>query len=562
MSHRVNRIAMLSVGCLLLWGAATYAVQIADVELELPTFHCLGVRCFVTGDTGESEEVRLEYRKAGAGEWKRALDLLRVEHEFLKGVTVPEGRQLYAGSVFDLAEDTDYELRVTAGGASRVLKAKTWKEPEAPKPLRTLYVVPGAGGGAGTRGNPFRGIGAADAVAAPGDLILLAQGVYPGCVTLKKSGTEEHPIVWRGPAGGGAVIDGEGKSPVVSAHGLAHVMFEDLTIRNGSWGMVAHKASHITVRRCLFTKIERGFTSTQYPSRRHVIVDCVFEGPSPWPRAKGIEDTEGVQIIGEGHVVAWNRFSEFGDAISIYRAPGHAIDFYNNDISECTDDGIEMDYGCVNTRCFRNRLTNCFQGISVQPLYGGPCYIFRNVQYNVGLEILKMHNEPSGFYYLHNTSVKSGMALTLYAGSPTHNSVFRNNLFVGTHAPYLLESTSRMVKCDWDYDGFAGTGANFAKWNGRKYASIEELGMMGGIEKHGVVVSPAGLFASGILPPKDVKTQFKPEVNDLRLKTGSNAVDAGLVLPNVNDGFRGNAPDLGAYELGDPLPHYGPRKGK
>jgi hypothetical protein len=31
------------------------------------------------------------------------------------------------------------------------------------------------------------------------------------------------------------------------------------------------------------------------------------------------------------------------------------------------------------------------------------------------------------------------------------------------------------------------------------------------------------------------------------------------VLPNVNDGFTGKAPDLGAYESGVPVPHYGVR---
>jgi hypothetical protein len=37
-------------------------------------------------------------------------------------------------------------------------------------------------------------------------------------------------------------------------------------------------------------------------------------------------------------------------------------------------------------------------------------------------------------------------------------------------------------------------------------------------------------------------------------------VDAGVRLPNVNDGFTGKAPDLGAYEVGEPVPHYGPRE--
>ena len=45
----------------------------------------------------------------------------------------------------------------------------------------------------------------------------------------------------------------------------------------------------------------------------------------------------------------------------------------------------------------------------------------------------------------------------------------------------------------------------------------------------------------------------------LELKPGCNAVDAGQVVPNVNEDFTGEAPDLGAFEVGRPLPHYGPR---
>ena len=47
---------------------------------------------------------------------------------------------------------------------------------------------------------------------------------------------------------------------------------------------------------------------------------------------------------------------------------------------------------------------------------------------------------------------------------------------------------------------------------------------------------------------------------DLTLRPGSAAIDAGTVIPNVTDGFTGAAPDLGAYEFGKPIPHYGPRK--
>jgi hypothetical protein len=42
------------------------------------------------------------------------------------------------------------------------------------------------------------------------------------------------------------------------------------------------------------------------------------------------------------------------------------------------------------------------------------------------------------------------------------------------------------------------------------------------------------------------------------LSAGSKAVDAGAVLPNIADRFEGEGPDIGAWETGRPIPHYGP----
>ena len=52
---------------------------------------------------------------------------------------------------------------------------------------------------------------------------------------------------------------------------------------------------------------------------------------------------------------------------------------------------------------------------------------------------------------------------------------------------------------------------------------------------------------------------YKAEDLDFRLKPGSAAVDRGIALPNITDGFTGQAPDLGALEVGQPMPVYGPR---
>jgi hypothetical protein len=41
---------------------------------------------------------------------------------------------------------------------------------------------------------------------------------------------------------------------------------------------------------------------------------------------------------------------------------------------------------------------------------------------------------------------------------------------------------------------------------------------------------------------------------NFQLKAGGKAVDAGVPLPTINDEFTGRAPDLGALELGGPIP--------
>jgi hypothetical protein len=70
-------------------------------------------------------------------------------------------------------------------------------------------------------------------------------------------------------------------------------------------------------------------------------------------------------------------------------------------------------------------------------------------------------------------------------------------------------------------------------------------------------VGMTGHFVGGAGVPGDFRLQAAPP--DLRLRSGSSAVDRGVPLPNVNDGFAGRAPDLGCCEAGQPLPAYGPR---
>jgi len=46
---------------------------------------------------------------------------------------------------------------------------------------------------------------------------------------------------------------------------------------------------------------------------------------------------------------------------------------------------------------------------------------------------------------------------------------------------------------------------------------------------------------------------------EAKIIQGIAATEGVALLPTINDDFTGNAPDLGALELGQPAPVYGPR---
>ena len=100
----------------------------------------------------------------------------------------------------------------------------------------------------------------------------------------------------------------------------------------------------------------------------------------------------------------------------------------------------------------------------------------------------------------------------------------------------------------------------FIKWHdGKKWTQYGDLAAFSkgtGHGKHSIMVDYAVFERAS--PPAHGKT-FKADAFDLRLKDGAGPIDKGVLLPGINDAFTGDAPDLGAHERGQPLPHYGPR---
>jgi hypothetical protein len=95
----------------------------------------------------------------------------------------------------------------------------------------------------------------------------------------------------------------------------------------------------------------------------------------------------------------------------------------------------------------------------------------------------------------------------------------------------------------------------------RRFQRLADLAEASGQEMHGVELD-YDIFEK-VAPPDLTAPHavYHAAAFDFRLRAGSKAVDAGVHLSNVNDDFTGAAPDLGAYEVGMPLPVYGPRTG-
>ncbi|MCX7805178.1 MAG: right-handed parallel beta-helix repeat-containing protein [Planctomycetota bacterium] len=563
-----------------------------DVQEEPATLHCLAVRWPVKGDDNANAVVEVQYRKAGDADWKKGYPLFRTErtvtgdqkgqwnfsNSSIKADRLPGG-WIFAGSVVDLEPDTVYEVKLSlkdpdGGDAEKTLKMRTIGEPKEPPGMSVRYVAPGEGGGSGTKEDPFKGIEAAVAAMKPGDLFLLEKGRYEvkGTLNFTKSGEPGKPIIFRGAGTDETIIDGGGDEKtggrLISANKIKHIWLEEMTIQGRQYAIVAHEGSNWVIRRCRFQKMEKGFVAHNggyNVSRGHFISDNVFTGPTTWPRTKGIEAYCATYMSGSGHVVCYNRMQNLGDGT---HGTGHgnwsACDIHNNDVHIATDDGFEADYGETNIRVFRNRIVNVAHGITAQPSQGGPLYFFRNVIYNATYSPFKLHNDTSGVLIFHNTCLRNGPCFVIQPANETVSDIVtRNNLFLGTGGA-ALPTTGRMTRCDFDSDGWGGFKGEFARWNGKGYKTWEDARAAGVLYKNigAYIINPETCFASGLTPPADPNTTFKGEELDFRLKEGSDAVDKGVVLPNFNDGFKGKAPDLGAIELGDPQPHYGPRPKK
>ena len=128
----------------------------------------------------------------------------------------------------------------------------------------------------------------------------------------------------------------------------------------------------------------------------------------------------------------------------------------------------------------------------------------------------------------------------------------KNNILIGLTEPAYV--TTDLILAGIDYNGWSPDGAFRFVDNWVNFADLQSNSPY---ELNGRILSGA-IFATPIVLPPDYTT-FWP-ATDVTLHQNSMALDAALPLQNINDGYAGSAPDLGAIEFGQPMPFYGVRQ--
>ncbi|MEM7115331.1 MAG: hypothetical protein AAF614_23015 [Chloroflexota bacterium] len=538
------------------------------------TFNHIGVRWTVSGDANLNSTMQLEFRRLGTAAWQAAAPAMRA-YPTIRVDGAPLNRNYWAASALFLDPGKTYELRLMltdpdGGSTSQVTTATTRTPMQPAENGRSLIVIPGSGGGNGNANNPFQGLQAAANAAQPGDTFTIMPGTYAP-FQLLTSGTAVQPITFVANDNGGVTIDGDNIQRGIITLGafdqpLSHIIIEGITIQNGAWGIDAQRSNNITIRHNTIQDVVFGVTNRREHGDEfnQTVCDNIVLGRSSWPGA-GIPYEQGIDLRGTGNIVCHNIVRNFSDCISIVgqTAATFGNDIFGNDVSRCIDDGIEIDYNESNSRVWRNRVFNARMGVSVQPIKGGPAYIFRNELFNIDYEPIKMHNETTGFFVVHNTGVKHGNGYS-DGYAQWRNVVLRNNFFLGTRYAFEFGTTADEGFRDLDYNAWGtsraidGPTAPYFKWNNIRYNRLSDLQAIG-VEQNGVAVTFADLVRPTLTPTYG--TAANPAAVDLQLVTGGTPVNAGTPIPNLNDPFVSDGqPDSGALERGQPLPHYGPRR--
>ena len=530
---------------------ACAGITLAESEPQaVPTFHCVGLYWSPEGSAAENV-CHVRYRPAGSDQWREALPLWFDGRES-KDLPAERCRQ-YRGSIINLTPGTQYEIELSLEktGARASVSVRTWSE-EFPV-ARTVSVSDGNTPLVVNQSGSPEGYAlytyAPDRKTATIDVA----GKHTQCIEVRAS-----YVILRG-----LMLKNAQQHGIQLFAGCHDVVIENCDI--SGWGRVAEDGWGKDYDAAIYSR-DRAL--------KRVIVQRIYmhhprSNSNNWRQARPApgkrEPThpEGPQTVvfwdSEGnHVIRYNTVDSDDDHcyndcfgaganFSVRGFPNRDSDIYGNLLSHCWDDAIESEGANCNVRIWGNYMAQCYVGIACASTSLGPLYVWRNVsdatrvapgQWSGGF--FKTSNNLGGgrIFVFHNTILQppspSGGANTIGAqqglgwGGAMVNVTSRNNILHVTRGALRNQKGDSLN--DHDYDLYSGRSA-----------------IPAGQETHGTQGVPVYAEGGGL---RDGKGQFS-------LTPASPGYDAALRLPNFNDGYMGQAPDIGAHEAGTPLLEFG-----
>ncbi len=361
---------------------------------------------------------------------------------------------------------------------------------------------------AGTEAAPFRNIGRAASLVAPGDRVTVRAGTYNETVTLARAGTPTAPIVFRSLSRGAARINGP-----VRILG-SYLEFSGFDVTNPDLHGISLSGHHLTVR-------------------DNDVHDCQGNGITAF--ASDHLTIEGNRLFRNGR-----ENSNQSSGIAIYQplavdqAPGyHLIIRRNESFDNESRDNVRRGDLTKSTGLLLEDFRNVQTGA---PPYRAATLVENNLFYNnVGRAVVitgsdhiaVRHNTAWGNLRVRNTTATAATNGT-FTCTDSEGVRWFNNLVVTRVEADLAVFEIRTTGGSWDYNVFA----------------------IGGM----VLSNPtqAGFGRNNLFADPSLAN---PAAGDFRPTQGSIALDRGSAAETATADFSGNArpqggaPDIGAFEV-------------
>jgi hypothetical protein len=511
------------------------------------TFESIGLR-WKTASGAPNRTCTVHYRAEGSETWKEGLPLW---FDTTLHIEELDRNKEYRGSLVHLQPDTVYEIRLRLPEVDEetILTARTWAEtfPVA----RTIQIDP-------TSPQPIR----------------LTEGGSP----------EEGYVLYTAPEG--TVFDGQNTADSNLVIAASYVIVRGLTLTNARvHGIQLEAVTDVVIEQCEVTgwgrihpsgygyNINSAVYSDAGSLERIIIQDNHLHTPrsgsNSWLEEREHEGQMTLHPIGPqaitfkesagNHVIRRNLIEStpermFNDGMGAFGNfsykgfPGPDSDIYDNRISQVFDDAIEAEGGGINVRIWGNFIDEAMAAIGAASISLGPQYIFRNTfarsrrgrgndfASTQGYLLVKLGNESTRYtkgkiYIFHNTMIQpepwpgghfptSGGNLGIITTGDQKrqsNITSRNNILtMRTPDRAAIKDHQRDPSNDFDYDLYYGT-----------------IDVAPGNQKNGIFGKP--VFDNST----PGKWPLLPE---------SPGYDAAERLPNFNDNYTGEGPDMGAFE--------------